>query len=50
MSKRERQFLTNMTADLIKLHAKGEITEYSLKVARESVSFCYVNGVKVAPQ
>jgi hypothetical protein len=50
MSKRERQFLTNMTADLLKLHAAGEITELTLKVARNSVSYTYINGLRMDPQ
>lgn len=42
MSKRERRFLTNMTADLLKLHAAGEITDLTLTVAQNSVSYTYV--------
>lgn len=39
MSKRERKFLENMTADLLRLHLRGEITELTLKVAQGSVSY-----------
>jgi hypothetical protein len=41
MSKRERKFHELMQASLLNLHLKGEISEYSLKVARDSVSYTY---------
>jgi len=49
MSKRERRFLEKMTADLLKLHLRGEITDLTLRVAQESVSYSHTKpGAKPA--
>lgn len=42
MSKRERKFLSLMSADLIALHQRGEIDSLTLTVALGTVSFSYI--------
>ena len=42
MSKREKKFLAQMSADLIAMYAKGEINSLTLTVALGTVSFSYI--------